>query len=48
MPKWAAGLPFSAAYLRFADAWDAVAILKDIMQSGAWQAPEFSQRKAVT
>lgn len=27
---------FAVLYLRFADAWDAVAILKDIMQSGAW------------
>ena len=39
---------FAVLYLRFADVWNAVATLKDIMQSGAWQAPAFGQRKAVT
>ena len=39
---------FAALYLRYTDVWDAVAALKDIMQSGAWNRPEFLARKAVT
>ncbi len=38
----------AALYVGYADIWDAVATLKDIMATGAWQAPEFLQRKAVT
>ncbi len=39
---------FTPLYTRFADAWDAVAILKDIMATGAWDTPEFKTRSAVT
>ncbi len=39
---------FAPLYVRFIDVWNAVAQLKDIMQSQAWLRPEFMQRKAVT
>ncbi len=39
---------FAALYVRFADLWDAVAQLKDVMDSRAWDKPEFTTRKAVT
>jgi kynureninase len=39
---------FAALYVRFVDAWDAVATLKDVMHTRAWARPEFQQRKAVT
>jgi kynureninase len=35
-------------YLRYADIWHAVDILADVMQTGAWRAPEFAVRQAVT
>lgn len=34
--------------LRYTDVWDAVEILRDVLGSGAWQAPEFSVRRKVT
>lgn len=39
---------FAALYVRYVDIWDAVAILKDTMDSGIWQHPEYNARKAVT
>lgn len=39
---------FAGLYVRYVDVWDAVAILKDTMVSGAWMRPEYSARKAVT
>ena len=39
---------FAALYVRFIDVWNAVAALKEIMQTRAWERPEFMQRKAVT
>jgi kynureninase len=39
---------FAGLYVRFADLWDAVAELKDVMRSGAWDQPGFKARKAVT
>jgi kynureninase len=39
---------FAALYLRYTDIWDAVAVLKEIMRTGAWNRPEFLARKAVT
>jgi kynureninase len=39
---------FAPLYLRHVDSWDAVAILKDILRSGAWDRPEFRVRAAVT
>ena len=35
-------------YSRYVDLWDAIRILKDIMTTGAWDAPEFKARMAVT
>ncbi|MBV7483090.1 kynureninase [Bordetella sp. BOR01] len=35
-------------YLGYADVWDAVDILKDVLESAVWKQPEFSQRGAVT
>lgn len=39
---------FAPLYLRFADIWDAVQALRDILASGAWDRPEFHHRAAVT
>ncbi len=39
---------FAPLYVGFTDVWNAVAKLKDVMASGAWRAPAFAQRKAVT
>lgn len=35
-------------YLGYTDIWDAVEILRDILDSGAWDRPEFRTRAAVT
>lgn len=35
-------------YFGYADVWDAVEILKDVLDSKAWDKPEFKQRSAVT
>ena len=35
-------------YVRFVDVWDAVAILRGLMQSGIWQADRMQQRQKVT
>jgi len=39
---------FAPLYLRFVDAWDAAAALKDVLASGTWDRPEFHRRAAVT
>jgi kynureninase len=39
---------FAGLYVRYADLWDAVGALKDIMATRAWDRPEFRERKAVT
>ena len=39
---------FAPAYLRFVDAWDAVAAMREVMESGAWERPEFRRRGRVT
>ncbi len=39
---------FAALYVRYIDVWNAIATLKNIMQLGTWQQPQFLQRKAVT
>jgi kynureninase len=39
---------FAGLYVRYADIWDAVAVLKDVMRTRAWDHPEFTARKAVT
>jgi len=39
---------FTPLYTRFADAWDAVEHLVQVLQSGEWQEARFNQRAAVT
>jgi kynureninase len=39
---------FAPLYTRFADVFDAVGILRDILATAAWDRPEFKQRAAVT
>jgi len=39
---------FAPLYVRFADVWDAVEQLRDVLASRAWQRPEFAQRNLVT
>ncbi len=39
---------FAPLYVRYRDVFDAVAALAEVMQTGAWQAPAFRERKAVT
>lgn len=39
---------FAPLYTRFADVWDAVEILRDVLASGVWRDDRFKQRAAVT
>ena len=39
---------FAPLYVRHADVWDAVAQLREILVTGAWDRPEFTRRHAVT
>ena len=39
---------FTPLYLRYVDVWDAAMVLKEILESGAWQRPEFQKRQLVT
>ncbi len=39
---------FTPLYTRYTDAFDAAAILADILDTRAWDVPEFHQRSAVT
>ncbi len=39
---------FAPLYTRYADAWDAVAALRELLETFAWDKPEFHQRNAVT
>jgi kynureninase len=39
---------FAPLYNRYADCWHAVEILRDVLQTAAWDRPEFKQRHAVT
>ena len=39
---------FTPAYLGFADVWEAVEHLVQVLESGEWRRPEFKQRNAVT
>jgi kynureninase len=41
-------LGLAPAYLRFVDIWDAVAVLKRIMEEGRWDRPEYKARSKVT
>jgi kynureninase len=35
-------------YLGYAELWDAVQVLRDVMATGVWRAPQFSVRRKVT
>ena len=35
-------------YVRFVDVWDAVAVLRDVMRSGAWRDERFQRPRKVT
>jgi kynureninase len=39
---------FAPLYIRFADVWNAVDSLTDLLESGAWRAERFAKRAAVT
>ncbi len=39
---------FAPLYLRYTDVWDAAEALGDILESGAWDRPEYHRRAAVT
>jgi kynureninase len=39
---------FTPLYTRFVDVWDAVEVLRDVLASQAWRAPEFAERASVT
>ncbi len=39
---------FTPLYLRFADLWDAVMILRDVMRTESWKSARFQRRNAVT
>ena len=39
---------FTPLYTRYVDVWDAVETLREVLASGAWQAPEFTRRGTVT
>ena len=39
---------FAPIYLRYVDVWDAVEILREILQTGRWRDPDFSLRGSVT
>ncbi|KLE34490.1 kynureninase [Aurantiacibacter luteus] len=41
-------LGFAPAYVSFADCWRAVSELRDILDSGEWQKPEYAERATVT
>ncbi len=39
---------FAAPYVRFVDMWDAVAHIREVMETREWDKPEFKERRAVT
>ena len=39
---------FAPLYLRFEDVWHAAEHLREVLDSGEWQRPEFHQQHAVT
>ncbi len=39
---------FTPLYIGFEDVWHAVEHLRDVLQTGAWRAPQFMQKNAVT
>jgi len=39
---------FTPLYTRFVDVWDAVEVLRDVLATESWRAPEFAERASVT
>jgi kynureninase len=39
---------FTPLYLRYVDLWDAVMVIRDVMQSGTWKADRYRHRNKVT
>ena len=39
---------FAAPYVRYVDMWDAVAHIREVMDTNEWDRPEFKERRAVT
>ncbi len=39
---------FTPLYTRFADGWDAVEVLRDVLATESWRAPQFAERASVT
>jgi kynureninase len=39
---------FAPLYLRYVDVWDAAAALREVLETRAWDRPEFHRRQAVT
>jgi kynureninase len=39
---------FTPLYMRFVDCWDAVMVIREVMQSGAWKAAKYRERLRVT
>ena len=39
---------FAPLYTRYADVWDAVEVMEDVLRTGAWRDARFQQRAAVT
>ena len=39
---------FTPLYTSFADVWDAVEVLRDVLETGAWQSAQFNERTLVT
>jgi kynureninase len=39
---------FAPLYLRYADIWDAVAVMEEVLRTDTWREPRFQQRAAVT
>jgi len=39
---------FAAPYVRYVDMWDSIAHLREVMESGEWNQPQFLEKRAVT
>ncbi len=39
---------FAAPYVRYVDIWDSIAHIREVMETGEWQRPEFNEKRAVT
>lgn len=39
---------FAAPYVRYVDMWDSIAHLREVMETGEWNQPQFLEKRAVT